>query len=154
MADTYTVVGSYTTIRVLGTNSAIDVEAIQIVTKPSNIRVTVLVELKTFRDGGAAPYLETTTALVEGVLASHTATGVPKVDAASYSEDTDAAGLLAAYISFLVSYHSPTPGALPFTEWVTFPMTRFETAAAFDVAPNPEEVVTEAWQRLANLAAS
>lgn len=154
MASTYSVVGSATTIRVLSQTSAIDVEAIQIVTKPSGVRLTVQVPLVDYRAGNADGYLSLTSTLIEGILAAQPAPGQNLATAAVYSQDTDPSDLLAAYISFLVTFNPGGPTSAPLTEWVTFPMTKFEDQAAYAADPNPITELDAAYARLQALAAS
>lgn len=152
MASQYVVVGSASTIRVLSATEAIDVEAVQIETKPYAVRLTVQVPLSDFTGGTYESYLATSADLVVGVLDANPSPGQNLATAAYQSQDTDAAGLLAYYISFLVSFTPPGVAVSPVTQWVTFPFTKFETAAAFDTAPSPIVVLTDTYARLQHLA--
>lgn len=152
MADNYTVVGSSSTIRVLSATQAIDVEAIQIETKPSAVRLTVQVPLSDFLNDSYATYLDTPAALTEGALNAAPASGQTLATAAYQSQDTDAAGLIAYFISFLITFQPSGATSAPVTQWVTFPFTRFETAAAFEVEPSPYVTMTQAYARLQRLA--
>ena len=154
MADQYDVVGSSSTIRVLSPTQAIDVEAITIVTKPSGVRLVVQVPLTDFQNDDYDQYLVVSANLVEGVLAATPAAGQDLATAAYQSQDTDSAGLIAYYVSFLVTYQPTGITALPLTQWVTFPMTTFETAAAFQVSPTPVVTLADAYARLQKLAGS
>lgn len=154
MADSWTPDGSSTTVRVLSQTEVIDAQSIGIITKPSGVRVRVQVPLADFRANRYKPYLDTTATLIEGVLDAEPDPGQKLATAATYSEDTDDAGLLAAFISFLVSYSAPGVLAPPYTETVTFPLARFETAAAFEVEPSPIVTLTNAYGRLKRLADS
>lgn len=152
MADEYDVVGSSSTIRVLSPTQAIDVEAITIVTKPSGVRLTIQVPLSDFTAGTYDTYLVVSANLVEGVLAAAPSAGQNLATAAYQSQDTDASGLIAYYVSFLVTYQPSGITALPLTQWVTFPMTSFETADAFDAAPSPIVTLTDTYAKLQKLA--
>jgi hypothetical protein len=154
VADQYDVVGSSSTIRVLSTTQAIDVEAITIVTKPSGVRLVILVPLSDFTADTYSQYLVVSADLVESVLAANPAAGQNLATAAYQSQDTDASGLIAYYVSFLVTYQPEGITALPLTQWVTFPMTTFETAAAFQVEPSPYVTLTNVYARLQALASA
>ena len=154
MANAWAIDGSATTVRVLSQTQVIDVQSIGIVTKPSGIRVRVQVPLADYRANRYKPYLDTTAALIEGVLGAEPDPGQRLATAAIYSEDTDSSGLLASFLSFLVTYDPPGVLTAPLTETVTFPLARCETAAAFEVEPSPIVTLTNAYARLKRLAAA
>ena len=132
MADNYTTAGSSTTVRVLSSTQVIDVEAVAIYTKPSNVYVVVQVPLADFQAGNSGPYLYDTADLIEGLLAATPDPGQHTVSAVTYVQDTDSSGLLAGFLAFTVSYQRPGVISLPFEAAVTLPVTSFESADAFN----------------------
>jgi hypothetical protein len=131
MAKAYVTTGSFQTVKVLSQNQVIDVEAIGIQTIPSNVRCTVPIPLAAFRAGNADTYLSMVAELIESLIASNPNAGQSLVSGASGSQNIDAAGLLAYYINFTVSYTPLTGQQGTFSEVVTLPVASFETAAAF-----------------------
>jgi hypothetical protein len=157
MADLYTTAGSSTTVRVLSSTQVIDVQAIAIYTKPSGVYVVVQVPLADFQAGTEGTYLNTTADLIESLLAATPSPGEHDVANVSYISDTDASGLLAGFLAFTISYTPPGSISAPFQNTLTFPVTSFESAAAFD-APLPGGTVlaqiNNAYARLKALAGS
>ena len=132
MGDNYTPAGSSTTVRVLGSTSVIDVEAVGIYTKPSNVYVVVQVPLPDFLADNSEPYLHTTADLIEALLAAEPDPGQHTVSSVTYVRDTDGSGLFAGFLAFVVSYTPTGRISAPFTATVTLPVTSFESADAFN----------------------
>lgn len=157
MADNYTPAGSSTTVRVLSGTDVIDVEAIGIYTKPSNVYVVVQVPLEAFLAGEEGPYLHVTADLIEGLLAATPDPGQHTVSSVSYVRDTDGSGLFAGFLAFTVRYLVTGRISPPFTATVTLPVTSFETAEAFNT-PLPGGLplvqLVNAYERLKALANS
>lgn len=157
MAKNYTTSGSSTTVRVLSSTQVIDVQAVAIYTKPSQVYVVVQVPLQDFQNGKAGPYLATTAGLIEGMLAASPDPGQSLASSVAYVSDRDGSGLLAGFLAFTVSYTPSGVISAPYEETVTLPVTAFETAEAFDTAlPGGTPVVqlTDAYARLKALAGS
>jgi len=157
VASNYTTAGSATTVRVLSGTSVVDVEAIGIYTKPSNVFVVVQVPLADFLAGKEGSYLFDTADLIEGLLAASPDAGQRLVSGVDYIRDTDGSGLFAGFLAFTVRYLVQGRIAPPFTATVTIPVTSFESAAAFDApAPGGTPIVqiTNAYERLKALANS
>jgi hypothetical protein len=156
VADNYTPAGSSTTVRVLSSTQVIDVEAVAIYTKPSNVYVVVQVPLADFQAGNSGPYLYDTADLIEGLLAATPDPGQRTVSSVTYVQDTDASGLLAGFLAFTVAYQPQGRISSPFEATVTLPVTSFESAAAFQTPlPGglPLAQITDAYENLKKLAA-
>lgn len=157
MADNYTPAGSSTTVRVLSGTEVIDVEAVAIYTKPSNVYVVVQVPLQDFKAGQEGPFLYDTADLIEGLLAATPDPGQHTVSSVTYVRDTDTSGLFAGFLAFVVSYQPLGRISAPFTETITLPVTAFESAAAFETPlPGglPLDQITAAYENLKRLAGS
>lgn len=157
MAKNYITAGSSTTVRVLDNTSYIDVQAIAIYTRPSNVRVRVQVPLKEFRAGKEGPYLEVTADLIEGLLDATPDAGQHLVSTVTYVEDTDGSGLLAGFLAFTVVYQPEGRISEPYEGTITLPVTSFESADAFNT-PLPGGLplvqITKEYARLRALANS
>lgn len=157
MAKSYVPAGSSTTVKILSQTEAVDVEAIAIYTRPSNVRVVVPVPLADFKAGKAGPYLAVTAELIESLLVASPDPGQDFISGVANVQDIDSNGLLSSFLVFTVKYQPQGVVSAPFTAAVTLPVTSFETAAAFNT-PLPGGLplvqLTNTYARLKALAAS
>jgi hypothetical protein len=157
VADNYTPAGSSTTVRVLSSTQVIDVEAVAIYTRPSNVYVVVQVPLDDFKAGNSNQYLYVTADLIEGLLAASPDAGQQLVSSVTYVQDVDGSGLLAGFLAFTVVYQPRGRISAPFETTITLPVTSFESADAFNT-PLPGGLplvqITDAYENLKKLAAA
>lgn len=160
MAKYYTVAGAATTVKVVSQTQVIDVQAVPIYTKPSQVYTVPLVPLDDWRAGKQAKWLEPPALLIEQLMGNDLGVGgtvVPFVNQATYVQAQDASGLLAGFMDFQVYYQPPDVIGLPLTETVRIPMTSLQSFSAFEVAlpgGTPSHQITVAHARLVKAAAS
>lgn len=104
----YTLIGSYSTVQVLGANLLNDVVYCTIQTSPSNVIASMPVEQSVFNKGGTGPEL---TAFADGI---ETIMSRDPVIAATGTQALDANNLLVDYVVFTVQYvaSSTSPGSV------------------------------------------
>jgi hypothetical protein len=137
VAKYYTVAGAATTVKVVSQTQVIDVQAVPIYTKPSQVYTVPFVPLDDWRAGKEAKWLEPPALLIEQLMGNDTGVGgavVPFVNQATYVQAQDASGLLAGFMDFQVYYQPPDVIGLPLTETVRIPMTSLQSFTAFEVA--------------------
>lgn len=149
MAANYIVVSSEQTIQILSQTEVADVEAVVILTQPSNVRLRIYVPLKAWQAGQEGPYLNRPAQWIEQLLSGGLAT-----NAVQY-QDTDAARLLAGYVRLTVSYQPPNAAQGLFSAFVSVPMTTLQLADPFSAPLNGgtfDSVLKSTYDRLVQTA--
>ena len=160
MADYYTVAGAATTVKVVSQTQVVDVQAVPIYTKPSQVFTVPLVPLDDWRAGKEAKWLEPPALLIEQLMGNDLGGGASVatyVNQATYVQAQDSSGLLAGFMDFQVYYQPPDIIGLPLTETVRIPMTSLESFEAFTVpisGGTPSDQIVAAHARLVKAAAS
>jgi hypothetical protein len=120
MAASFTIQTQHQTVQILGESTIRDVMEIGFTTVPSGVYAVVEVPLQFWRQFGSGAYVEQVADLIEAEM------GRTEVVAASYSQDVDDAGLLKAYIDFVVQIIPPHPDQFgPMQAIARVPLTSF-----------------------------
>jgi hypothetical protein len=157
VAANYVTTGSRASVKTLDGQTVIDVEAIGIVTRPSGIRFTVPVAKTVFEGGGAGGVLDQAASVVEGLAQARDDTGARFITGGSGNQQIDANGLLAYFITFVVSYTPTSSSQGTFSTTVTMPVAVFETVAAYEAGIDgvqPLVIIERAYNLLKHTAAA
>lgn len=125
MTDHFTPTSSEETVQVLSQTETRTVEAVSGYTKPSGVRLTLLVPLTAWQKGNGDTYLETPAMWIEQLLAAGIVTNVLQY------QQTDPSRLLSSYLALTVTYAPSSGDAGPFTANVNVPLATFQLANPF-----------------------
>lgn len=101
----YTIQGSYSTVQVLSPSLVQPIQYTTIQTQPSGVIASIALDQGEFNAGTVAPLLSAFAEAVEQVMSD------PRVVAGVGSQQLDANGLLADYVTFTVKYAGPGAAA-------------------------------------------
>ncbi len=125
MARHYSPLGSHRDIQVLSPTLVVDVERVSGSTIPHNVTFERVVPLTIFGTASADAYIDELAVAIEQRLDSGLA------DAASFTQDVDANGLVTDAIEFVVSVMGGDAQPFPFSTTVTVPVTLLTADPAF-----------------------
>ncbi len=149
MAANYDLYPTSTTIQVLSPTLVQPVVDCPLKTKPSGVFFDYWLDKATFDAGDGAPILEAVCAGVEHIMQSQ------PVIAGVGSQQLDAAGLLAQFVTFTVAYQVPGSTGGPATVEVDVPVGDFgqDSFAGTNYGlVDAEDIIQTAYQKLAALA--
>lgn len=121
------------TVQVLGPNAVRDVMEVGFTTVPHGVYAVVRIPLQFWKQFGSAAYVDQVASLIEAAF------NIPQVAGASYAEDLDTNGLVAAFVDFNVVIPPPTIAQFgPMEAIARVPITQFtEPIAPLDAVRQP-----------------
>lgn len=140
MAGNFVTLGSHRDVQVLSPTLVVDVERVAAATLPHNVTFERIVPLTIFGTPAADDYIGELATAIEQRLDSGLA------DAAAFTQDVDASGLVVDAVEFVVSVTGGPDQPFPFATTVTVPVTLLTADTAFVgdlVAPMFEDALTK-----------
>lgn len=147
MAASYLPLGSHRDIQQLSDTSVVDIQRVAALTQPSGIYFERVVPLTIFGTAAADAYIAELAEAIEQRIAGGLA------DTASWSQDTDANGLLVDVIEFVISIPGPDVGGQTFSTTVPVPVNLL-TAGLGGQGGGADTLLDNALQQLRATAAA
>jgi hypothetical protein len=147
MAASYIALGSHRDIQQLSDTTVVDIQRVAGLTQPSGIYFERVVPLTIFGTGAANDYVAELAEAIEQRIQGGIA------DTASWTQDTDANGLLVDFIEFVISIPGPPEGGGTFSTSVPVPVNLL-TAGLGGSGTQADQMLDTALQQLRATAAA